>query len=110
MVHPNPSKLVVTDDSTTCGVVNRTSNQQISKAIAVWFYLVKECIKQVHFHEFFKPVEDSITDYLMKQHMDLHHIVINPIYIQPSIMKDIRIQRGRVNSSCKNPRERWPIN
>ena len=61
------------------------------------FYWVRDCLKQVHFNIFWKPVKDNLADYFKKHHPASHNKLIHPIYINLSNKHiDIR-HRGCVN-------------
>ena len=63
--------------------MNIPSKKLIYIVIYMIFYLVKDSMKQVSFHVFWKPVRANIADYFMNHHMALHHRVMFPIYIRP---------------------------
>jgi hypothetical protein len=49
MGHPQPATPMETDNSTACGIMNRTVKQVRSKAIDMHFYWVRDRVKQGHF-------------------------------------------------------------
>eukprot|EP00957_Ditylum_brightwellii_P071752 5454396-Ditylum_brightwellii.AAC.1 len=58
--HPQPPTPVMTDNSTVCGIVNKTVKQRRTRAIDMWFYWVRDCCTQNHFIVYWVPGEHNL--------------------------------------------------
>jgi hypothetical protein len=82
MGHPQPATpSMETDNSTACGIVNRTVKQVCSKAINMCFYWVRDHVEQGHFRIYWAPGAKNIADYFTKHHSPAHHRYMRPIIL-----------------------------
>eukprot|EP00957_Ditylum_brightwellii_P130267 9937214-Ditylum_brightwellii.AAC.1 len=63
----------MTDNSTTCGIVNKTVKQCHARTIDMRLYWVKDCCTQNHFIVYWAPGEINLGDYHTKHHPTPHH-------------------------------------
>jgi hypothetical protein len=88
MGHPQPATPMETDNSTACGIMNRTVKQVRSKAIDMRFYWVRDCVEQGHFRIYWAPGVKNMADYFTKHHSSAHHR-----YMRPIILNEIHLSR-----------------
>lgn len=81
MGHPQPATPIETDNSTACGIMNRTVKQVRSKAIDMRFYWVRDRVAQGHFRIYWAPGAHNIADYFTKHHSPAHHRYMRPIIL-----------------------------
>jgi hypothetical protein len=84
MGHPQPPTPMETDNSTACGIMNRTVKQvrsKASKAIDMHFYWVRDRVEQGHFRIYWAPGVKNIADYFTKHHSPAHHCYMRPIIL-----------------------------
>jgi hypothetical protein len=81
MGHPQPATPIETDNSTACGIMNRTVKQVRSKAIDMRFYWVRDRVEQGHFRIYWAPGVKNIADYFTKHHSPAHHRYMRPIIL-----------------------------
>jgi hypothetical protein len=81
MGHPQPATPIETDNSTACGIMNRTVKQVRSKAIDMRFYWVRDRLEQGHFRIYWAPGVKNIADYFTKHHSPAHHRYMRPIIL-----------------------------
>jgi hypothetical protein len=81
MGHPQPATPLETDNSTACGIMNRTVKQVRSKAIDMRFYWVRDRVAQGHFRIYWAPGSTNIADYFTKHHSPAHHRYMRPIIL-----------------------------
>ena len=81
MGHPQPATPMETDNSTACGIMNRTVKQVRSKAIDMRFYWVRDRVEQGHFRIYWAPGSKNIADYFTKHHSPAHHRYMRPIIL-----------------------------
>jgi hypothetical protein len=81
MGYPQPVTPIQTDNSTACSFANDTIKQQRSRAIDMCFYLVRDRVKQGHFHIYWGPGQFNLAAYYTKHHAAAHHQRMRPIYL-----------------------------
>lgn len=81
MGHPQPATPVETDNTTACGIMNRTVKQVRSKAIDMRFYWVRDRVDQGQFRIYWAPGSQNIADYFTKHHSPAHHRYMRPIIL-----------------------------
>ena len=75
MGHPQPATPIQVDNSTACGLANRTIKHRRSKAIDMRFYWVQDCVDRNQFHVYWiKGSDNKFADYLSKHHPTKHHV------------------------------------
>eukprot|EP00957_Ditylum_brightwellii_P195333 14882335-Ditylum_brightwellii.AAC.1 len=84
MGHPQPPTPVLTDNSTACGIVNKTVKQQRTCAIDMHFYWVCDRCAQGQFLVYWGPGKDNLGDYHTKHHSVTHHQKMRPMYLHTS--------------------------
>eukprot|EP00957_Ditylum_brightwellii_P204011 15337211-Ditylum_brightwellii.AAC.1 len=60
MGHPQPPTPVMMDNSTACGIVNKTVKQHCTRAIDMQFYWVRDHCAQNHFIVYWVPGENNL--------------------------------------------------
>jgi hypothetical protein len=81
MGHPQPATPMETNNSTACGIMNRTVKQVRSKAIDMRFYWVRDRVEQGHFRIYWAPGVKNIADYFTKHHSPAHHRYMRPLIL-----------------------------
>ena len=75
---PTPMK---TDNSKAEGIVTATVRQKRSKAMDMWFYWMKDRLKQKDFSVYWKPGSQNMGDYFTIHHPPHHHREIRDTYL-----------------------------
>jgi hypothetical protein len=92
--HPQPPTPLETDNTTTTGYSNDTTEQKRTKAMDMRFYWIKDRVKQGQFNVYWGPGYQNLADYFTKHHSPAHHKRMREIYIhaseQPINQKGIR--------------------
>jgi hypothetical protein len=78
---PQPATPIQTDNSTACGIVNRTVKQQKSRAMDMRFYWIRDRSDQNQFHIYWAPGWLNLADYFTKHHAPSHHRRVRPYYL-----------------------------
>jgi hypothetical protein len=78
---PQPPTPIQTDNSTACGIVNRTVKQQKSRAMDMRFYWIRDRSDQNHFYIFWAPGSLNLGDYFTKHHAPSHHRRVRCYYL-----------------------------
>eukprot|EP00957_Ditylum_brightwellii_P057218 4335667-Ditylum_brightwellii.AAC.2 len=73
MGHSQPPTPVMTDNSTVCGILNKTIKQKRTRAIDMQFYWVHNRIVHNHFVIYWCPGSENLGDYHAKHHSAAHH-------------------------------------
>ena len=71
-----------TDNSTANGILNKTFQQNRSKAIDMRFYWLVDRAAQGQFRIYWDRGNTNLSDYFTKHHPGLHHRRVRPIYIK----------------------------
>ena len=71
--HPQPTMLVLVDNSTAVGLANDTVTQQRSRAIDMHFYWIRDRVNQQQYHVYWAPAHQNLADYFTKHHTPSHH-------------------------------------
>jgi hypothetical protein len=79
--HPQQATPIRTDNSTACGIANKTVKQRRSKAIDMRFYWLQDRVKQGQFYIYWAPGAVNLGDYYTKHHSPAHHKHVRPIYL-----------------------------
>ena len=104
MGQPQTANPVATNNLAENRVMNSTSKQRRSQVIAIRIYWVRDRIKQGHFHIYWKPGKENLTDYFTKHHPASNHRVMCPIYITLSNTYIGSIHQWCVNYDKEKPR------
>jgi hypothetical protein len=62
-----------TDNTTATGYRNRTIKQNLTKAMDMRFYWIKDTVKQGQFNVYWGPGFPNLADYFTKHHSSAHH-------------------------------------
>mmetsp|Transcript_31451 Transcript_31451/g.45870 ORF Transcript_31451/g.45870 Transcript_31451/m.45870 type:complete len:210 (-) Transcript_31451:50-679(-) len=89
MGHPQPPTPVMTDNFTTCGIVNKMVKQRRTRAIDMRFYWVRDRCTQNHFIVYWAPGENNLGDYHTKHHPTLHHKKMRRNYIHQEFVANL---------------------
>ena len=89
MGHQQPPTLVVTDIIVVNSIIN-VKAKNISRAIDMIFYSVRDRILQNHFHIFWEEGKKNLANYVTKHHPIWLHRKMRPIYVNKK--KDIQPQ------------------
>jgi hypothetical protein len=79
--HPQPPTPMRTDNTTACGIMNKTVKQKQSKAMDMRFYWLQDRTQQDQFKIYWAPGSVNLADYPTKLHQESHHKTIRPIYL-----------------------------
>jgi hypothetical protein len=90
MGHPQPPTPLQTDNSTATGYSNDTIKQRRTRAMDVWFYWVKEIVKQGQFQVYWGPRYQDVANYFTKSHSPKHQERMLEMYIHKSARPMIR--------------------
>ena len=69
-----------TDNTTANGVINGTAKQQMSTAIDMRFYWLKDRAEQGQFKIHWAPGDENWADYFTKHHSPAHHKLVRPVF------------------------------
>ena len=81
MGHPQPATPMETDNSTACGIMNRTVKQVRSKAIDMRFYWTRDRVDQGQFRIYWARGTGNLGDYFTKHHSPAHHRYMRPLIL-----------------------------
>ena len=81
MGYPQPSTVIVTDNSTADGIANDTIKQQRSRTIDMRYHWIRDRIVQGQFRVQWRPGKDNKGDYFTKHHAGAHHQRVRPQYL-----------------------------
>eukprot|EP00957_Ditylum_brightwellii_P116816 8909705-Ditylum_brightwellii.AAC.1 len=73
MGHPQPLTPIMTDNTTAYGIVKDTVKQQRSRTIDMSFYWIRDRCQQGHFQVYWRPHDENLGDYHMRNHPVSHH-------------------------------------
>ena len=62
MGHPQPTTMMITDNLAANNIANDIGKQKRSRAIDMRFYWIQDRIKMGHFHVFWRPGSENLTD------------------------------------------------
>ena len=82
MVHQQPTTPVATDNTVENSIVDGTVKQKRYRSIGMRFYLVRDRIRQNHFHKLCEEGKKNLADYVTKHHLIWHHITMRPRYVK----------------------------
>ena len=89
--HTQPPTPMCTNNSTTNGIMNATITQNLSKAIGMRFYWLRDRVKQGQFHIYWAPSSVNLTDYFTKHHSPIHHLRLYTLYLhEPTSPTDMQ--------------------
>eukprot|EP00957_Ditylum_brightwellii_P114294 8714197-Ditylum_brightwellii.AAC.1 len=74
MGHKQPPIPIMTDNSTACGIINKTVKQRRMHAIDMHFYWVCNRVAQNHFIVYWSPGKHNLVDYHTKHHPELNQL------------------------------------
>eukprot|EP00957_Ditylum_brightwellii_P147759 11252326-Ditylum_brightwellii.AAC.1 len=81
MGHPQLPTPVMTDNSTACGILNKTVKQKRTQAIDMQLYRVHNRIVQNHFVIYWRLGLENLGDYHTKHHSAAHHKHMQQYYL-----------------------------
>eukprot|EP00957_Ditylum_brightwellii_P195874 14923706-Ditylum_brightwellii.AAC.2 len=81
MGHVQPPMLIMTDNSTACGIINRTVKQRRTRVIDMHFYWVCNHCAQHHFTVYWSPSKNNLGNYYTKHHPAAHHQHMRRVYL-----------------------------
>eukprot|EP00957_Ditylum_brightwellii_P071559 5441177-Ditylum_brightwellii.AAC.1 len=73
MRHPQQLAAIMMDNTTAKGIVNNMVKQQRSHAIDVHFYWLRDRCQQRHFQVYWRPQDENLGNYHMRNHPVSHH-------------------------------------
>ena len=76
-----PPTPIITDNSTTKGIMKKTIKQKRSKAMDMRFYWLRDRIAQGQFNMIWAPGKINVADYPSKRHSAAHHKLVRPIQL-----------------------------
>ena len=82
MGHQQTPTLVTTDNTAANIIVNGTAKQKLSRAIDMKFYLVRDRIRQTHFHKFWEEGKKNLADYVIKHQPIWYYRAMRPRYVK----------------------------
>ena len=81
MGHPQPPNPMGVDNETAICFLKSTMIQEISKAIDMRFYWVRDRVNQNQFMIYWRPGANHVGDYVSKHHSPAHHQSMRPIFL-----------------------------
>ena len=75
---------IITKNSTTCGIANKTVKQTRSKDFHMRFYWLQDPIEQKRFIIFWRPGKPNTADYFAKFHLVTHQREMQSVFLVPS--------------------------
>ena len=84
MGHPQSATPIQVDKSTADVFTNDTIKQKRSKAIDMYFYLIRYRTSQVQFLIYWQPGITNLGNYHTKHHSPAHHQLMRPTYLHLS--------------------------
>ena len=84
MGHPQPPMPELTDNTEANNIMNGTEKQEISRAIDMRFYWVRNKMRQNNFQIFWEEENKNLADYVTNHHLIWHHRNIQPRYLKPT--------------------------
>ena len=79
--HAQPATPLRTENSTVCGILNRTMKAKMSKSMDIKFWWFLDRVAQGHFGIFWAPGAVNLADYFTKLFSAGHHRKVSPIYL-----------------------------
>eukprot|EP00957_Ditylum_brightwellii_P205473 15344048-Ditylum_brightwellii.AAC.1 len=98
MGHPQLPTLVMTDNSTACGILNKNVKQKRTQAIDMQFYWVCNRIAQNHFVIYWCPGSENLGEYHTKHHSAAHHKCMCQYYLH-------QVESLAYYDMCMSPRD-----
>ncbi len=80
--YPQSATPIIADNTTACGIANRTSKIRKSKAIDMRFHWIRDRVAQGQFIVTWQPGGSNLADYFTKTHPARHYIAMRPLYIE----------------------------
>ena len=93
MGHPQPPKIMETDNTSANSIDYGTEKQKISRAIDKKFYWVGDKIRQNHFHTIWKEVNKNLTDHVTKHHPIWQQRIFKPIHLKSDRKRHRKLKR-----------------
>eukprot|EP00957_Ditylum_brightwellii_P176847 13470556-Ditylum_brightwellii.AAC.1 len=81
MGHPQPLTPIISDNSTTVGIANRTIKKQRSYAMEMQYFWLVDQVAQGNFDVQWCPGMENLGDYVTKYYAPAHHIKVCPLYL-----------------------------
>ncbi len=80
--YPQAATPIIADNTTACGIANRTSKIRKSKAIDMRFHWIRDRVAQGQFVVTWQPGGSNLADYFTKTHPAHHYVAMRPLYIE----------------------------
>jgi hypothetical protein len=80
--YPQSATPIIADNTTACGIANRTSKIRKSKAIDMRFHWIRDRVAQGQFVVTWQPGGSNLADYFTKTHPAHHYVATRPLYIE----------------------------
>jgi hypothetical protein len=90
MGHPQEATYLKTDNSTTDGIINKTVQQKLSKAMDMRCYWIQDRVEQGQFDMGWAVGDTTMGDYLTKHHPPTHHKCIRQYYLHSATNPIVR--------------------
>jgi hypothetical protein len=78
--YPQEATEIVTDNLTTCGIINGTAKQKRSKAVDMRFNWTRDRVRQGQLKVLWRPGKDNLADFFTKAHPPSHFQKMVPKY------------------------------
>jgi hypothetical protein len=77
---------ITTDNTTADGIANDTVKQNRSKAMDMWFYWIRDRVKQKQFNVIWQPGDTNLVDYFTKHPPAPHHRRLRHNYLTTMVL------------------------
>ena len=103
MGHTQPPTPMQTDNTTECGVVTNNISSKHLKSMHMRLHWLRRRTTQGHFRHYWRSGATNLGDYVTKNHAEIHHRTVRPIYLTPKRQFDML--RNRVTPRGSLPEE-----
>jgi hypothetical protein len=79
--YPQPPTIIISDNTTACGVANRTTKVKRSKAMDMRYHWIRDRVKQGQYQVIWQPGGTNLADYFTKIHPAHHYESMRSIYV-----------------------------
>jgi hypothetical protein len=100
--HQQPATPLITDNSTTFGILNETIKQKHSKAMDMRYHWITDRVRQKQLNVYWRQRKDNLGYYHTKHHSAQHHKDMHPLILHQA--KSLNVLRGCIKLPHPQPR------
>ena len=89
---------IIADNTTACGIANRTSKIKRSKAMDMRYHWIRDRVNQGQFKVHWEPSKTNLADYFTKTHPVHHFVDMRSKYVGTLTVPDWTLVRSRKRS------------